>query len=94
MPRRDGCAVRAVLGELTSRVTPKTLPFGALSRDWERMVAFYRFPKDHWIHLRTTNPVESPFVAVQLRTDATKLYKKVADAEVRIFKILRSRREN
>jgi putative transposase len=40
-----------------------------LGRDWERMVTFYRFPKDHWTHLRTTNPVESPFSAVRLRTD-------------------------
>ena len=32
-----------------------------LCRDWERMVTFYSFPKDHWTHLRTTNPVESPF---------------------------------
>jgi putative transposase len=59
-----------------------------LSRDWERMVTFYRFPKDHWIHLRTTNPVESPFAAVRLRTDAARRYKKVANAEALIWKIL------
>ena len=46
-----------------------------LCRDWERMVTFYRFPKDHWIHLRTTNVVESPFSAVRLRTDAAGRYK-------------------
>lgn len=43
-----------------------------LCRDWGRMVTFYSFPKDHWTHLRTTNPVESPFSAVRLRTDAAK----------------------
>jgi len=59
-----------------------------LCRDWERMVTFYRFPKDHWTHLRTTNPVESPFSAVRLRTDAAKRYKKVASAEALIWKIL------
>src|SRR5262249_34556650 len=59
-----------------------------LCRDWERMVTFYRFPKDHWIHLRTTNVVESPFSAVRLRTDAARRYKKVANAEARIWKIL------
>ena len=32
----------------------------ALERDWDRMVNFYDFPKEHWGHLRTTNPVESP----------------------------------
>ena len=59
-----------------------------LCRDWERMVTFYRFPKDHWTHLRTTNPVESPFSAVRLRTDAARRYKKVANAEALIWKIL------
>ena len=29
----------------------------ALERDWDRMVTFYDFPKEHWGHLRTTNPV-------------------------------------
>ena len=52
------------------------------------MVTFYRFPKDHWIHLRTTNPVESPFSAVRLRTDAARRYKKVANAVALIWKIL------
>ena len=47
-----------------------------------------RCPKDHWIHLRTTNPVESPFSAVRLRTDAARRYKKVANAEALIWKIL------
>ena len=52
------------------------------------MVTFYRFPKDHWTHLRTSNPVESPFSAVRLRTDAARRYKKVANAEALIWKIL------
>jgi len=52
------------------------------------MVTFYRFPKAHWIHLRTTNVVESPFSAVRLRTDAARRYKKVANAAALIWKIL------
>jgi putative transposase len=48
-----------------------------LDEDWERLVCYYDFPKDHWRHLRTTNPVESPFAAVRLRTTAAKRYKKV-----------------
>jgi transposase-like protein len=59
-----------------------------LCRDWERMVTFYRFPKDHWTHLRTTNVVESPFSAVRLRTDAARRYKKVVNAQALIWKIL------
>ena len=42
----------------------------ALDRDWDRMVTFYAFPREHWKHLRTSNPVESPFAAVRLRTAA------------------------
>lgn len=59
-----------------------------LERDWERMVSFYQFPKDHWKHLRTTNVVESPFAALRLRTDAAKRYKKVENATAVIFKML------
>jgi transposase-like protein len=59
-----------------------------LGRDWERMVAFYAFPKAHWIHLRTTNIVESPFAAVRLRTSAAKRFKKVESAEALIWKLL------
>jgi putative transposase len=60
----------------------------ALDRDWERMVAFYQFPKEHWKHLRTTNPIESPFAAVRLRTAAAKRYKKVANATAVIWQTL------
>ena len=59
-----------------------------LVRDWERMVTFYQFPKEHWRHLRTTNVVESPFAALRLRTDAAKRYKKVENATAVIFKML------
>jgi putative transposase len=60
----------------------------ALEQDWERMVTFYRFPKEHWKHLRTTNVVESPFAALRLRTDAAKRYKKVANATAVTWKML------
>lgn len=59
-----------------------------LDEDWERMVVFYHYPKAHWQHLRTTNPVESPFVALRLRTDAAKRFKKVANAQAVIWKML------
>jgi|TARA_Y100000310_G_scaffold83003_1_gene79676 transposase-like protein len=59
-----------------------------LDRDWERMMTFYRFPREHWQHLRTTNPVESPFAALRLRTDAAKRYKRVDRAIAVIWKML------
>ncbi|MFQ5875978.1 MAG: IS256 family transposase [Dehalococcoidia bacterium] len=60
----------------------------ALERDWDRMVTFYDFPREHWQHLRTTNPVESPFAALRLRTDAAKRYKRVDRATAVIWKML------
>jgi transposase-like protein len=59
-----------------------------LARDWDRMVTFYRFPEEHWKHLRTTNVVESPFAALRLRTDAAKRYKKTENATAVIWKML------
>ena len=60
----------------------------SLERDWDRMVTFYAFPKEHWTHIRTTNPVESPFAALRLRTDAAKRYKRVDRAIAVIWKML------
>jgi len=59
-----------------------------LQDDWERLVTFYQFPKEHWRHLRTTNVVESPFAAVRLRTTAGKRYKRVDSATALIWKLL------
>jgi putative transposase len=59
-----------------------------LVRDWGRMVTYYRFPKEHWKHLRTTNVVESPFAALRLRTDAAKRFRKVENAAAVIWKML------
>ncbi len=36
------------------------------------MLAFYDFPAEHWSHIRTTNPVESTFATVRLRTHKTR----------------------
>jgi putative transposase len=59
-----------------------------LLHDWERLVTFYQFPREHWRHLRTTNVVESPFAAVRLRTTAAKRFKKVDSATAIIWKVL------
>jgi putative transposase len=43
-----------------------------LLKDKDQLLAFYDFPAEHWSHLRTTNPIESTFATVRLRTDKTK----------------------
>jgi putative transposase len=65
-----------------------------LLSDWDRMITFYSFPKEHWIHIRTTNVVESPFSSVRLRTDAAKRFKKVQNATAMIWKLLQVAEKN
>jgi putative transposase len=43
-----------------------------LTKDEEVLFAFYDFPAEHWIHIRTTNPIESTFATVRHRTRQTK----------------------
>ena len=41
-------------------------------KDREELLAFFDFPAEHWVHLKTTNPIESTFATVRLRTKVTK----------------------
>jgi transposase-like protein len=43
-----------------------------LTKDQDELLTFFDFPAEHWIHLRTTNPIESPFSTVKARTRKTK----------------------
>jgi putative transposase len=43
-----------------------------LARDRDVLLTFYDFPAEHWSHIRTTNPIESTFAGVRLRTGKTK----------------------
>ncbi len=43
-----------------------------ISDDLDVLIAFYDFPAEHWVHLRTTNPIESTFATVRLRQRVTK----------------------
>ena len=47
-----------------------------LEKDLDRCLTFYPFPEAHWCHLRTSNPIESIFGAVRLRTNAARRFKK------------------
>ena len=63
-----------------------------LVKDRERLLSFYDFPAEHWKHTRTTNPIESTFATVRLRTVKTKgcLSRKTALAMA--FKLILSAR--
>ena len=56
-------------------------------RDWDDFVTFYDFPAEHWIHLRTSNPIESLFAGVRLRTDVAKRMRRRENALYLVFKI-------
>jgi transposase-like protein len=43
-----------------------------ITDDVEELLAFYDYPAGHWVHLRTTNPIESTFATVRHRTKVTK----------------------
>ncbi len=78
--------LRDQFGRRYRTLAPKAVE--RLHHDWERLITFYQFPKDHWRHLRTTNVVESPFAAVRLRTSAGKRDQRVESATARIWKVL------
>ncbi|MFF1926544.1 IS256 family transposase [Streptomyces sp. NPDC058221] len=58
--------------------------------DEDELLAFYDFPAEHWIHLRTTNPIESTFATVRLRTKVTKGAGSRAAALAMVFKLVES----
>jgi putative transposase len=64
-----------------------------LDRDWKALTAFYAFPAEHWRHLRTTNPIESSFATVKLRTRVTKGAGSKTAALGMAFKLLTSAQE-
>ena len=59
-----------------------------LEDDLDRCLTFYQFPEQHWSHLRTSNPVESPFAGVRLRTNAAKRFKKTKSGVCLVHQVL------
>lgn len=59
-----------------------------LLRDWDDFVTFYHYPQEHWLHLRTSNPLESVFSGVRLRTNAAKRLRQRENALYLVFKIV------
>ena len=66
-------AAKAAFAEFTKRFAakyPKAVE--CLNKDEDVLFSFYNFPAQHWLHLRTTNPIESMFATVRHRTRQTK----------------------
>jgi transposase-like protein len=65
-----------------------------LLKDRDELLAFYDFPAEHWQHLRTTNPIESTFATVRLRTAKTKGCGSRQACLTMVFKLCQSAEKN
>ncbi|GAA1069807.1 IS256 family transposase [Streptomyces sanglieri] len=61
-----------------------------ITDDQAELLTFYDFPAEHWIHLRTTNPIESTFATVRLRTKVTRGAGSRTAALAMVFKLVES----
>ncbi|MFE9009170.1 IS256 family transposase [Streptomyces sp. NPDC007875] len=61
-----------------------------ITDDEAELLAFFDFPAEHWIHLRTTNPIESTFSTVRLRTKVTRGAGSRSAALAMVFKLVES----
>ena len=84
--RTDARKALEVFREEYGAKYPKAL--AKLDKDWKPLTAFYDFPAEHWRHLRTTNPIESSFATVKLRTRVTKGAGSKAAALAMAYKLL------
>jgi len=57
------------------------------------LVTFYDFPAEHWLHLKTTNPIESTFATIRQRTKVTKDADSRAAGGAMAFKLLEAARD-
>jgi len=64
-----------------------------ITGDQEQLLAFYSFPAEHWIHLKTSNPIESTFSTVRLRTRVTKGPGSRAAGLAMVFKLIEAASE-
>ena len=74
--------------ELFSNKYPKAME--CLAKDREELLAFYDFPAEHWVHIRTTNPIESAFSTVRLRTKKSRNCGSRDSTLAMVFKLMES----
>jgi transposase-like protein len=81
----------AALDRFVAKYGPKYDKAAAcLAKDQEALLAFYAVPAEHWKHVRTTNPIESTFATVRLRTERTKGCLSRETALAMVFKLAKS----
>jgi transposase-like protein len=81
----------AALGRFVAKYGPKYgKAVACLAKDRDALLAFYAVPAEHWKHIRTTNPIESTFATVRLRTERTKGCLSRETALAMVYKLARS----
>lgn len=75
-------AVEAVISADAAKYPKAT---AGLAKDRDALLAFYDFPAEHWVHIRTTNPIESTFAPVRHRTVKTRGCVSRASLRSRVF---------
>ena len=82
----DALKSRKSFEKLYEEKYPKSVE--CLVKSWTELTAFFHYPPLHWQHIRTTNPIESSFATVKLRTTVTKGAGSKGTAAVMAFKLL------
>ncbi len=65
-----------------------------LRKDRDELLAFYDFPAEHWVSIRTTNPIESTFSTVRLRTKRARNCGSRETTLAMVYKLLESAQKN
>jgi putative transposase len=81
-----------IFAEIYEAKYPKAVK--CLEKDRTELLAFYDFPAEHWAHIRTTNPIESTFATVRLRTAKTRGCLSRATALTMAFQLARCAEKN
>ena len=71
---------------------PKTTE--CLSKDYDDLFRFYDYPAEHWVHIRTSNPIESMFATVRLRHRSTKGNGSADATLTKVFKLCKEAEKN
>jgi transposase-like protein len=93
-PTRQACRDRLEAIAADLRQAGQAAAAETVLRDLDDFLTFYDILQEHWTHLRTTNPIESIFAGVRLRTEVTKHAPNRENAQYLVFKLIERLRQN
>lgn len=84
--RKQSETLMARFAEVYGRDYPRAVE--CLLKDQDALLTYFNYPKEHWVSLKTTNPIESIFATVKLRTNAARRIKSPRSALYLIFQLI------